>query len=425
MNQPAGPINVVLLAVPALALLVAMRILLGRFRRPANDPAHVLLSVSATIMFLFAGAGFVFGLVGYWLLFIPLPIFAMVVLLMFLDRTRRSQHRGLIWALATAANRGIPLPEAARAFADETPGRTGARALRLAEALERGQPLAEARRDAGLRMGTAMRLTVQMAEPLGMLGPAMRQQLDDSQQVDAALRDVIGRFFYLANVIVFMLGICTFVMLKIVPVFQRIFEEFGIKLPALTNAVINASAWFVRIGWLPSLPLLAIALPVFIVGAALFYTGYFPRNVPLVWRLFKRFDGAIIMRALALAVRRQMPLPAALRLVAESYPLSIVGNRLQTATERVEAGSDWCDSLRQTGFIARADAAVLNAAQRVGNLDWALEEMAASSLRRQAYRLQIALQLLFPAALLALAACVFLFVCGLFLPLVVLIQALA
>jgi type II secretory pathway component PulF len=95
------------------------------------------------------------------------------------------------------------------------------------------------------------------------------------------------------------------------------------------------------------------------------------------------------------------------------------------ATAKVEAGADWCQSLQHLGFIGRADAAVLAAAQRVGNLDWALEEMAASTLRRQALRIQVLLQLLFPAALLMVALVVFVFVCGLFLPLVTLIEGLA
>jgi type II secretory pathway component PulF len=35
-------------------------------------------------------------------------------------------------------------------------------------------------------------------------------------------------------VVVILTGILTFVMLKIVPVFQKMFEEFGLELPAVT-----------------------------------------------------------------------------------------------------------------------------------------------------------------------------------------------
>jgi type II secretory pathway component PulF len=87
-------------------------------------------------------------------------------------------------------------------------------------------------------------------------------------------------------------------------------------------------------------------------------------------------------------------------------------------------GEDWCESLRRVRLIANADAAVLKAAQRVGNLAWALDEMADSSLRRWAYRLRAVLNVVFPLLLLAIGIFVMLIVIGLFLPLIKLIEGL-
>jgi type II secretory pathway component PulF len=113
-----------------------------------------------------------------------------------------------------------------------------------------------------------------------------------------------------------------------------------------------------------------------------------------------------------------------MHLVAETYPLSIVAGRIQLAAQRITGGQNWCASLRQVGLIGQADAAVLAAAQRTGNLDWALEEMADSALRRQAYWIQVLLATLFPVVLLTLGLVVGLIVIGLFLPLIALIQGL-
>ena len=424
-NEPLGPVNLLLLVPPAAALIVAMRILFGRSRRAAPEPMQVLMSVSSVTMLVMVVLGLLLGTIGPFLIFIPLPLICIVLGLMVWDRTRRSEHRGLIWALASAAGRGIPLPEAARAFADETPSRTGARSLRLAESLERGQPLSTATRSARLRMGTPVRMTVRLAESLGLLGPAMKQQIEESQQIDAALREAIGRFFYLATVVIVMQGVLTFTMLKIVPVFQKMFEEFGLKLPALTNLVINLSNWFVLRGWFLLVPFSAIFLPCFFIAATLYYVGWFPRGWPIWWWLFRRYDGAVVMRGLALAVRRGLPMPEALKLVEESYPLPIVSRRLAHVRQGVERGQAWQQCLVQERLISRGDAAVLGAAERVGNLDWALDEMAASGLRRQAHRVQIALQILFPVLLMSVGLVVFIIVCGLFMPLISLIQGLS
>jgi type II secretory pathway component PulF len=269
-----------------------------------------------------------------------------------------------------------------------------------------------------------MKVAVRLGEQLGLLETAMRQQLAGWEQIDAALQLVLGRFFYLGTVLCILSGIVTFVMLKIVPVYQKMFEEFGLKLPAITLLVINLSKWFVNIGWLLVMPLLGLCMPTFFLIVVLYYTGWLPRNIPGWWLLFRRYDGALVMRGLALAIRRGVPLPAALRLVADTYPLTIVSGRVRRVAERVEAGQHWCQALAQGGLIGGADVAVLSAAERAGNLPWALEEMADSALRRQTYRVQAVLQFLFPVLLLVLGFTVFLFVAGMFLPLVSLIQGL-
>jgi type IV pilus assembly protein PilC len=420
VNEPLGPAALVLLLIPAIALRLAVRALFGHQPSVAADPMQTLLSMASTILFVLAILGLCVGLLGFWALVVLLPFIVPMVI----SRLRHSQHRALVWSLAAAAERGIPLSEAARAYADETLGDTGVRALALAEAIERGEPLSAAVRAARLRMGSAIKLAVRLGERLGLLGPAMRQQLADSQQLDSALRDVIGRFAYLCVLIFALTGICMFLMLKIIPVMQRIFQEFGLKLPAMTSVVINISSWYVEYGWFLTLPVVLVA-PALVVFGGMHFIGWFPRDLPIVCEFFKRYDGALIMRGLSLAIRRGMGLPQAMRLVADCYPIRIAGGRLTKAADRVAAGMNWCDSLRNAGFISGADVAVLSAAERVGNLDWALEEMADSSIRRQIYRVQACLQLVFPVVLVLIGMAVGFFVVGLFIPLVSLIQGLA
>ena len=385
------------------------------------DRMYTLLSTMSTLMLIIA----VFGVViGAWVFVIPLFLAVIMVSLMVLTRRRQAEHMALISSLGTAIQHGIPLSECARAFADETLGDTGTRAMALAEAIEQGQSLTTAVRTARLWMGTRTRLAIRLGERLGLLGAAMRQQIADSHSVDVSIRRAVGNVYYLGNLCVVFVVVTVFVMLKIVPVFQKMFEEFGLKLPAMTILVIDASKWFVIQGWYISLPFLLLLLLFFVAGF-LCYIGWMPRNLPVIWRLFRRYDGALIMRGLALAIRRGVPLPEALRILAEQYPIRIVGQQLMLAANQVAAGRDWLDSLRSVKLISRTDAGLLSAAIRVGNLDWALEEIAESTLRRQVYWLQAVLQILFPILLLMLGWVVCFLVVGLFLPLISLIQGLS
>ena len=428
MGDTLGPFNLILLALPGIALKLAVRIMYGRRAYAAADPLKILLSVAGTLMIVLAILGAIIGLVGVWWMLIPVLVVFGVVLLMAYDRFRRGEHRALVWTLAAAAQRGVPLPEAARAYADEAQDDSGARALALAQSLERGQPLSRAVSDARLRLSTPIRVAVRLGESLGMLGQAMRQQLEDALDTDSMVRSVTARFFWLYTTIVVLSGVLTFVMLRIVPVFQKMFEEFDLELPAMTVSLINFSRWFVETGWLISFPLLVllkICAWMIPIAAICYMVGWFPRDLPFIWRLFKRYDGAIVMRSLALAVRRGVPLVDGLNLLGATYPISRIAYQLHWAAARVSQGTDWRHSLLQTGLITSADAAVLAAAERVGNLPWALEEMADSALRRQLYWLQLVMQLFYPVLILLVGGLVAFFVIGLFLPLLALIQGLS
>lgn len=427
MNDSLGPFNLGLLLLPGIFIKIAVRIVYGRRTFAAADPLKILLTVASTTMIVIACAGITLGVVDIWAIIPTIFIFGFALLLA-LDRHRHGEHRALLWTLTTAAERGIPLPEAARAFADEMQNDTGTRSLALAQSLEAGQPLSQAIRAARLRLTTPLVVAIRVGESLGMLGPAMRQQMQDVSDVDALLRRVSMRFFYLFFVIFSLIAVLTFIMLRIVPVFQRMFEEFGLKLPVMTELLINVSNLGAKLGASLLLPVglvVLLLLILMLLQGIVSVTGWFPRDLPLVWRFFRRYDGAVVMRGLALAVRRGLPLPEGLKLLAATYPIRRIGRQVAIAHARVMQGADWRHSLLLAGILTHTDAAVLAAAERVGNLPWALEEMADSTLRRQLYGLQVAMQVLYPVLVILVAGVVGFIVIGLFLPLIALIQGLS
>ena len=76
-------------------------------------------------------------------------------------------------------------------------------------------------------------------------------------------------------------------------------------------------------------------------------------------------------------------------------------------------------------IIRRTEHAILQAAQRAGNLPWAMQEMADSARRRFFYKLQALVQTAFPFALIGLGLVVMYIVVALFWPLVTLIERVA
>ena len=170
-----------------------------------------------------------------------------------------------------------------------------------------------------------------------------------------------------------------------------------------------------------------LLLPLFLLGPALLfylpirYFGWTDLDLPGMGRFTRRLDSAQILDTLSLVAGQQRPLGEGIAALARSYPKKDIRRRLREAAADIDSGGDWCESLCRHGLIGRPELAILQAAQRVGNLPWALREMADGSRRRLAYRVQAAAQLLFPPIVIVMGLVVMFIVVALFLPLISLI----
>jgi len=346
-------------------------------------------------------------------------LMAAVVVVFIARRYFEAERRSLLWVLMAAAERGISLEAAAQAFGAERADAIGRRAQNLADYLEAGVPLGLALKRSGNPLPTAALLAADLGQQTGNLGLALRQVGPQIDETESTFRDVLEEFFYFVFLILFGLGILAFIMLKIIPVFQHMFRDFGFELPGVTRALIATSQ--VAVTWWPVF-LLPILLALY-TGISLLCHGFCPpARLPWFSTLYWRADRALVLRWLAIAVRRQRPMAEMVRLLAGYFPQAGLRRHLERAAWRIEDGEHWCESLRQVGLVRRSEAALFQAAERAGNLAWALEEMADSSVRRAAYRLRAWLNVLFPATVLAFGGCVFFIALGLMMPLFKMIQ---
>jgi type II secretory pathway component PulF len=423
MNQSFGTFNLLLLAVPGAALLLCVRLLYGP--RPSAMPDSTLLALrmAGRVMLLAALGGVIFSTAGL-VVGIILTLVTVVIWIMTLDRRMRLDHQALLASIGVAVEKGIPLPEVVLAFADEMNSGGARRALWLAQALQQGVPLDQALSYAWIKCSTATRMAVRVGISLGALAPALRSQAKTSDELEDLVRPMLSRWIYLFNILFVGEYIVAFIMIWIVPVFDKMFQEFGLKLPGLTVCLINLSRWIVDYGWFLLLMFTMGAVAASLASVFAFI-GWLPRSAPILNRIFRRYDGAIVLRSLALAIRRGQPLNSALRLMAEIYPLGTVRSWLGKASAAVEGGQDWCAALRQVRLIDRTDEVVLRSAQAAGNLPWALEEMAESLLRREVYRWQAWYNILSPILILVMGICVGFICVAIFLPLIGMIQGLA
>ncbi|MFO0891442.1 MAG: type II secretion system F family protein [Isosphaeraceae bacterium] len=339
-----------------------------------------------------------------------------------LARRRISQQDSLLWILAIAAERSMPLGQTLLAFADQYGGRVHRRIHRLASLLEDGVPVAEALDQVPRLISRDALLLAHVGQRTGRLPEALRMAASSRSSQLPIWTAIASRFAYLLFILISIQGICGFLLYFILPKFEAIFRDFGLPLPTATIGLIEGSHWLLRLG-----PLLALVPPVEVILLVMIpfsFAGWANYDVPFFDRMLKRRHSALILRALSLSVAGKKPIESGMSTLADYYPTWWVRRRLIRTENHVQHGADWIDELRRQHLFEESDREVLEAASAVGNLEWAMRELAETKERRLAFRFQAAIQTLFPLVILAIGAGIFLLAIAFFAPLVELIRRL-
>lgn len=414
-----GPLLLVLLGAVAFFVQANLR------SRARDRRMRLLETVLATLGWTLLLIGLFAGVTLASNVFFPFVWIAIaVVLLSARYQYRRMEQRSLLWILTIAAERGIPLEQAARDFAEERHDWLGNLAADLAEYLEAGLPLALAAQRSGLALPPAILLAADLGQQTGRLGPALRQAISRDDAAETVLRSAAEKLFYMMFLVAFGLFTWAFVAIKLLPGFSKIFSDFGLPLPAATKGLVDVSRLVIDYWPLLLAPVVLLLVVLFVRGV-LFYSGLSLRGMPGLGRLERAAENAVVLRWLAAAVRRDRPIVEMLRLLAGYFPRRAMRRKLEWTAKRIDQGTSWIRALARMGLIRRPEVAVFQAAERTGNLAWALEEMAESRLRRAAYRLRAVLNVAFPAILLFLGGLVLLLALSLLSPIFALIRELA
>ena len=136
-------------------------------------------------------------------------------------------------------------------------------------------------------------------------------------------------------------------------------------------------------------------------------------------------DAPDILRQLGVVVGAGRSLADGLTAMGRFHDRPSVAKLLARVAIDVQAGDDCFAMLRQQRLITEADEQFLSSAQRVGNLAWALNELAEIRERRLSHRCRFFLEAFRPVPVLIAGALVFFLVVAFFMPIVKLVNDLS
>ena len=333
------------------------------------------------------------------------------------------RQRTLLLLVQTAVETGKPLQDIIRAYASGCLPWYAARLNRFAAALDAGQSLEFAvHKNWGLfRYDVAgmLRLGGNAPETLRSL----ENVVEDERNFTAILTNTLIRIVYLCMLVLSMIPILFFMLVKIIPEFEKMFEEFDSQLPSLTLVVINVSQWFVY-HWYLCVPLVCLIAALAIMYMVLQTNVVVFRPIGLR-RLFRSTDTAKFLRLFSVGVRHHFPIPAILDMYRWTVPSEYLRAKGWKIQQAVEQGRDWIDTVCREGFVSEPEASLLHSAERAGNTPMVLDQLALSKERSQVRRDDLISKLLFIPLVFLLGTVIGTFVIAMFLPLLKLITDLS
>jgi len=262
---------------------------------------------------------------------------------------------------------------------------------------------------------------VRAGETGGFLDKALNEIADFRDRESRIRGRVRAAMIYPTVLAVVGLGVLTFLITAFVPMFERIFSQFGDNLPALTKGIVGLHRFALRRGlWI----LGGILLVVLLVRRALSTdAGHrawerFLLRVPGVGKILSRFALVRFCRTLGTLLSSGVPLIASLRVAREAIGIQILADAVSAAIERVQTGGALAASLGACKELFPATTVeMLAIAEQSGRLDTELIRTAGVYEGELERRLTSLVSLLEPLILFVLAAVIGTIVIGMYLPL--------
>ena len=245
--------------------------------------------------------------------------------------------------LSILQDAGLPILRSLRILeGQQKAGRLKNALMDVGDEIESGSTLSEAMSKSPKVFNRLYINMIKAGEAGGALEVILRRLSEFLERSESLKRKVKGAMIYPIVVVLVAVGIVTFIMLRIVPVFQKMFEEFGLKLPAMTQLLINISQWVVDYGWF-SIPLIPIIVWLFIKLLRKFKHGrmgwdIFQLKWPIIGMLIEKNTMARTTRTLGTLVASGVPILEGLNITRETSGNAVFERLYGKISEAIREG---------------------------------------------------------------------------------------
>jgi type IV pilus assembly protein PilC len=252
--------------------------------------------------------------------------------------------------LSILQDAGLPILRSLKILENQCkPGRLKNSLMDVCDEIESGATLSEAMAKAPKAFDRLYVNMIKAGEAGGALELILKRLADFQERAQQLKRKIKGAMVYPIMVVTVAVGILTFIMIKIVPSFEKIFKDFDITLPAMTTALINISHAAVDYWWaIPGIPL---SLWLFIKLLRKFRAGrkgwdIFVLKMPIFGQLVEKNIMARATRTLGTLISSGVPILEALNITRETTGNMVFENLFSKVSDSIRDGESIAKPLK-------------------------------------------------------------------------------
>jgi type IV pilus assembly protein PilC len=305
----------------------------------------------------------------------------------------------------------------------------------VCEEVEGGSSLSEAMAKHPKAFDRLYSKMVAAGEVGGVLDIILQRLADFMEKAQRLKRKIVGAMVYPIVVVSIAVLILTFIMWKIIPKFEEIFTDFGVKLPGLTRWLINTSRWVAGTNPGQPIPGAFIILPSPIIAIVLFKLirkagpGRAATDTVFMWtpifgKLIRKSTIARFTRTLGTLVSAGVPILEALLITRDTSGNYVFEKALTKVHDSIREGESFAGPLRESKTCDAIVVNMIDVGEETGELDAMLLKIADNYDEEVDVAVASLVSLLEPLMVVVIGGIVGTIVVAMFLPMVAMIESL-
>jgi type IV pilus assembly protein PilC len=282
---------------------------------------------------------------------------------------------------ATMIDAGLPLVQCLQILGDQQANRTFKDIIReVRNDIEQGSTFADALSKHPKPFDPLYCNLVAAGEIGGILDTILNRLAVYLEKADALARKVKGAMVYPATVLVVAIGVVILLLTKVIPTFEKMFEDFGGALPGPTQVVVNISHFVQE--WIgPSLVLLVLMVVGF--NTARRRSRRFRRQTdalflkaPVFGSLLRKVAVARFTRTMGTMISSGVPILDALDIVAKTAGNVIVEEALYDVKAAISEGKTIAEPLAESDVFPGMVVQMIAVGEETGAMETMLGKIA-------------------------------------------------